>query len=309
MKIVFFGSSDYSLEVLKELLAKSYIPCLVVTSPDTPQGRGLKLLPSPVKKFSQTTGLEVLTPHKLDKEFVSLIEDRKPDLFIVVSYGKILPPQLLKIPRILPLGVHPSLLPRYRGPAPINWVLINGEKETGVTLFKLSKGVDDGEIIAQEKISIDEGDDFLTLSGKIYSLSKKLLIKTLPLLEKGNFSLKAQPSQGISFAPKIDKTLSKINWQKPAFKIRNLIRALVPKPCAFSFFRGKRVKFYSAEVEKSEAGKSLPGDIVQVSKHTLKISTSQGLLLPLRLQPEGKRVLEVSEFINGYHPKQGEVFI
>ncbi|HEC68891.1 MAG TPA: methionyl-tRNA formyltransferase [Candidatus Omnitrophica bacterium] len=308
MKIVFFGSTDYSLEVLKELLAKSYIPCLVVTSPDTPQGRGLKLLPSPVKRFSQTTGLEVLTPHKLDKEFISLIEERKPDLFIVVSYGRILPPQLLKIPKILPLGVHPSLLPRYRGPAPINWVLINGEKETGVTLFKLSKGVDEGEIIVQEKISIDEDDDFLTLSEKVYSLSKRLLVKTLPLLEKGDFSLEVQPSQGISFAPKIDKTLSKINWQQPALKIRNLIKALVPKPCAFSFFRGKRIKFYSAEVEKSEVKESLPGEIVQVFKHTLKISTSQDLLLPLRLQPEGKKVLEVSEFINGYHPKQGEAF-
>ncbi len=308
MRIIFFGSTDYSLEILKELLSNNYKPLLVITSPDSPRGRGLKVLPSPVRRFCQEVGLEVLTPFKLDKALVSLIEEIGPDLFIVLSYGKILPPKLLNIPKILPLGVHPSLLPKYRGPAPINWVLINGEEETGVTLFKLSKGVDDGEIITQEKLKITEDDNFFTLSEKIYSLSKKLLIKTLPLLEKGDFSSEPQSSQGISFAPKIDKTLSKINWQEPASKIRNLIRALVSKPCAFSFFRGKRIKFYSAQVEESKIEEGLPGEIVQVFKHTLKINTSEGLLLPLRLQPEGKKVLEISEFINGYHPQEGERF-
>lgn len=308
MRIVFFGSTDYSLEILKELLKNNYKPSLVITSPDSPQGRGLKVLPSPVKRFSQEAGLEVLSPPKLTDELISLIEKKEVDLFIVVAYGKILPYKLLKIAKLLPLGIHPSLLPKYRGPAPINWVLIKGEEETGVTLFKLSKGIDDGEIITQEKVKITLEDDFLTLSSKIYSLSKKLLIKTLPLLEKGEFSLKPQPQEGVSFAPKIDKGLTKINWEEPASQIRNLIRALIPKPCAFSFFRGKRIRFYSAQVEEFTPEEGLAGEIIEVSKHNFKIKTSQGLLLPLKLQPEGKKILETSDFINGYHPQKGEVF-
>ncbi|MBN2120472.1 MAG: methionyl-tRNA formyltransferase [Candidatus Omnitrophica bacterium] len=308
MNIIFFGSTTYSVEILKELLDKGYKPSLVVTQPDRPKGRGLKTASTEVKKFAIEKDLKVITPATLkDPDFISLLKDESPDLYIVVSYGKILSQAFIDIPKILVLGIHPSLLPKYRGAAPINWVLINGESETGVCLFKINAKMDEGEIIAQEKVAIDLKDDFLTLSQKIYSVSRRLLIKTLPLLEKGSFGLKAQSLKPVSLAPKIDKKTSKIDWSRDAESIRNLVRAVMPFPCAWSYFRQKRVKFWkvSSEIEDKKADF---GEIVDVSRKAIKIKTKKGLILPLELQPEGKKPMSIDAFISGHHPQLGEKF-
>ena len=174
MNIVFFGSTEFSVEILKELIAAGDKP-LVVTQPDRPKGRGLKVASTQVKEFALSRGLEVVTPSKLrDTKFISFLKSGEPDLFVVVSYGKILPKEVLDIPRIMPLGIHPSLLPEYRGAAPINWALINGETRTGVMLFKLTPGMDEGPVVAGEEVVIKEADDFLSLSARIYASSRTL---------------------------------------------------------------------------------------------------------------------------------------
>lgn len=309
MKIVFFGSTTYSVEILTVLLNKGLLPCLVVTQPDRPKGRGLKTGSTEVKEFSLKNRLKVITPRNLDdSELILQLSQMKPDLFIVVSYGKILPASIINIPKILTLGIHPSLLPAYRGAAPINWVLIKGERETGVSLFKIDEKMDAGEIIAQEKLVISNDDDFLTLSKKIYALSKKLLIEHLPLLDEGKFRLTPQKHQGLSFAPKIEKNITKIDWHCKASSIKNLVRGLVPYPCAWSYFREKRVKFWKVSYQAQEHKDSSSGQIVEASKHSFKIVATPGLIEPKLLQPEGKKVMSIDEFINGLHPKIGEQF-
>jgi methionyl-tRNA formyltransferase len=308
MNIVFFGSTEYSVEILKELLREGLKP-LVVTMPDRPKGRGLKVSSTPVKILALENNLELVTPTKVrDKDFVSLLRNNNPDIYMVVSYGKILPKEILQIPAIMPVGIHPSLLPKYRGAAPINWALINAETKTGVMLFKLTPGMDEGPIIAKEEITIDQDDDFLSLSEKIYSASRNLLKKTLPLIAEKKFTLKNQVEKGASLAPKIDKETVKIDWQMGAEDIRNLVRGVIPAPCAWSYFREKRIKFWKGSCEPDTKVEARPGEIVTVLKDRLKIKTKKGLFLPTSLQPEGKKRMDIVEFINGYHPTLGERF-
>jgi methionyl-tRNA formyltransferase len=309
MRVVFFGSTEYSVEVLRGLLEEGIKPVLVVTKPDSPKGRGLKVSGTEVKDVALKSGLEVVTPTNIrEKDFLALIKSKSPDIYIVVSYGKILPKSLLDIPSIVPLGLHPSLLPKYRGPAPINWALINGETKTGVMLFKLEPGMDEGPILARANISIEPEDDFLSLSKKIYSSSKSLLAKNLPLIAKKDFVLTAQEESGISLAPKIDKESVKIDWGRDAATIRNLVRGVMPSTCAWSFFRGKRVKFWEVSAGAEEKDKAAFGEITLVSKHDFRIKVKESTILPKRIQPEGKKPMEVIGFINGYHPKAGEKF-
>jgi len=309
MRIIFFGSSAYSVEILRELLNKGYKPVLAVTQPAKRKGRGLKLIPTEVKHFCLENNLNVTEPCSLsDDGFISLLKEKRPDLYIVVAYGKILPQTILGIPAVLPLCVHPSLLPKYRGAAPINWVLINGDKETGVTLFKMDKNMDSGQIIAQDSFEIAETDDFLTLSEKIYDLSKKVLTENLLLIKQGKLTLKPQRTAGVSFAPKIDKEMAKINWQKPAESIRNLVRGLVSVVCAWSYFREKRIRFWQVSAEEDDCEDCEIGAIAGLSKDWLKIKTGKGGLLVHKLQPEGRKVMSIGEFINGYHPRAGEKF-
>ncbi|MFC1514282.1 methionyl-tRNA formyltransferase [Candidatus Omnitrophota bacterium] len=308
MNIVFFGSTEYSVEILKELIAAGCAP-LVVTQPDRPKGRGLKVASTEVKAFALKHKLEVVTPSKIrDAEFISFLKARVPDLFVVVSYGKILPKAVLDIPAIIPLGIHPSLLPKYRGAAPINWALINGETRTGVMLFKLTPGIDDGPLVARADLAIDREDDFVSLSEKIYAVSRTLIKKTLPLIAARRFPLKEQAACGMTLAPKIDKQTAQIDWRKDAVQITNLIRGLIPAPCAWSMFRGKRVKFWKACAVDELRTTAEPGEIVVVSRQEMTLKARKGLVSVIALQPEGKNKMSIPAFINGYHPKQGEKF-
>lgn len=319
MKIVFFGSSAYSIEVLKELIFLEYKSLHVVTRSDKPKGRGKKVTPTEVKAFSQENNIPVMTPHDLnDPEFLQAIRDIKPDIFLIASYGKFLPQELLDIAR-LPLCLHPSLLPKYRGAAPVNWALINGETETGVSLFKVVKKMDAGDVLFAEKIEISPSDDSHSLFQKVFILSNQLLEKALPLIKAGKISMTPQDVEKVTFAPKIDKQMLKLDWSLPYEKIVNLTRGLTTYGCTWSSFRGKRVKFWKIDQEDlycqldgqcSEA--TIPtgqaGEIVYVDKHHMKIATVDGIFIPLVVQPEGKHKMDVTDFISGFHPNVGELF-
>lgn len=311
MNIIFFGTTEYSVQILNFLVSIGEVPSLVVTQPDKAKGRGLNKSPTLVKEFSLKKGLEVVTPYDLrENMFVSLLKRKNPELFVVASYGQFLPWSVLNLPRVTPVGVHPSLLPKYRGAAPVNWALINGEKETGVSLFKVEEKMDAGPVIRKNSVFIAEDDDYLSLFSKVTEVSKEILGNTLPFLRVNKFSLVPQDDNKASFAPKIDKKMAKIDWGKPAGEIKNLIRGLVPAPCAWGYFRKKRIKFWKSSVynKSVEPGDKKPGDIVIVFEDKLGIKTGKGVLTVSKLQPEGKKVIGAKEFINGYQPKAGEQF-
>lgn len=319
MRIVFFGSSAYSIEVLKELIFLEYKSLHVVTRSDKPKGRGKKVTPTEVKTFALENNIHVMTPHDLnDPEFLEEIRSIKPDIFLIASYGKFLPQELLDIPR-LPLCLHPSLLPKYRGAAPVNWALINGEKETGVTLFKVVKKMDAGDMLFSEKIAISESDDSYSLFQKVNIVSNQLLEKALPLIKAGKISMTPQEESEVTFAPKIAKTMLKIDWTQSTDEIVNLTRGLTTYGCTWSSFRGKRVKFWkidpqdlSCKLDGQCSSAVIPqgqaGEIVYVDKHHMKVATSDGIFIPLVVQPEGKHKMDVTDFISGFRPSVGECF-
>jgi len=309
MKVVFFGSSDYSAEILKELIDVGIRPLIVVTQPDRPKGRHLKKQPTVIKKVALKERLEVITPVNLrDSSFSALIKKKLPDFYLIVSYGKILPPSLLSIPKIMPLALHPSLLPKYRGPAPLNWVLINGEEKTGVCLFEVNKDMDAGRIIVQKEILITYEDNYLTLFDKIYSVSKELVREYLPSIYSGKVNFQVQDERNVTFAPKIDKKIPKINWESSAVNIRNLVRGLVPYSCAWSKFKDKRIKFWEVDIENTDIPSGGEGEIVSVEKGKVKVQAGRGAVILKKVQPEGRRVMGIQEFINGYNPQEGDIF-
>lgn len=308
MKLIFFGSGKFAAGILRCLLERKFIPHLVVTTPPAPAGRGLRLSSSAVDKISSVAQIETERPLKLkDKTFLKTFYRIKPDLFLVVDYGRILPSDLLAIPYIMPLGIHPSLLPSYRGPAPINWVLINGERKTGITFFKVNEETDGGDIILQKEIDVKTDDDYAALFQRLLKEACMAMGDIIKRIEEGNIVLKKQDSTQVSFAPKIDKKLSHIDWQKKAVDIYNLVRGLRGNGEAWCSFRG-RIFRIKRLIPLSEPAEAVPGSIVYVDKKTLKIASQDKNLSLEELKPEGKNFMDVKSFISGYRPQVGERF-
>ncbi len=306
-KVIFWGSPEFAVPFLAGLLKKGFEVPLVVTQPDKPKGRKKEPQPTAVKEFAVKQGLKVFAPKKL-KGNINLIEvlrREEPDYFVVMAYGKILPPEILEIPAIAPVNVHASLLPKYRGAAPIQWAIMNGERETGITIMIMNERMDEGDILAQERVPIRFDDYIEDLEQRLISTGVDLLIKTLIEFSEGK--IKPQPQIGEpSYAPLIKKEDGKINWSEDAVSIYNKIRALTRWPTAYTFLNGKRINIYRAlplDVESSEK----PGTIVRAEKELL-VSTGKGILSILELQREGKKRLPVKDFLAGARLKAGEVF-
>ncbi|HDN85979.1 MAG: methionyl-tRNA formyltransferase [Candidatus Omnitrophota bacterium] len=308
MKIVYFGSSQFSSKVLEGIVREGIKPVLVVTVPDKPQGRGLKVLPNPVKELSLRLHLEVESISNLNNsDFLGRLKALSCDLFLVVSYGRILSASLLSIPNKLPLALHPSLLPRYRGPAPIQWVLIKGEKETGISIFKVTPKVDSGPIILQKRMSIENKDDYFSLSEKLANLSIPAVCEAIEQIESNTYKLIPQDESKVSYAPKLKKEDGRINWSSSAVTINNLIKGLKGWPGTYTFYRGIRVKILEAEPNSTETNSS-PGFIVDLDKEGIYVATLEGVLKIKKLKPEGKKEMSTNSFICGYRPKVGEQF-
>lgn len=298
MKIIFFGTPDFAIPILKKLHESEHTICAVVTAPDKERGRGKNITFTPVKKFAVEKNIPVLQPDKLKEnpEFVEQLKSYEADLFIVVAF-RILPVEVFTLPPKGTFNLHGSLLPKYRGAAPIQWALIKGEKETGVTTFFLKEKVDTGNIILQEKITIDDEDDFESLHDKMSELGAEVVLKTVDLIGQGNVITEQQDDSLATPAPKITKEMCEINWLDSAENIRNLIRGLSPIPGAYFIKDGKRYKVFKVEIVKNS---SLHQFEINESKDGLIIGCGTDALSILEIQPEGKKRMKIKEFLRGY---------
>jgi len=307
MRGIYFGSDEFSQNILERIIKRNILKIVrVVSTPDKPQKRGLKILSTPVKKAAQNCGIEVFTPFSLDEKIYTELKKENPDLIIVVGYGKILPSYFLTLPRIISIGIHPSLLPYYRGAAPIQRVLLEGERYTGVSIFKLDEKIDCGPLIVQKKIAIEREDDYFSLFSKLVNLAIEGLEEAIHLIKEDKLLFFPQKGK-VSYAPKIKKEEAKIDWNLSAEKIYNLIRALKKWPGGYTFYKGRRIKIIEAEIISQES-KGVPSQIVNWEKEGIDVATGRGILRIRKIQPEGKRVMEAFEFVCGYRVKKGDSF-
>jgi methionyl-tRNA formyltransferase len=292
------GTPEFSLPSLKILLKSRHKILAVVTQPDKERGRGKKVSFTPVKKFAVENSITVYQPEKLknNEEFVEQVKSLNPDLFVVVAF-RILPKEIFEIPKFGSFNLHGSYLPKYRGAAPIQWALINGETETGLTTFKLAEKVDTGNIYLQEIIKIYPEDDFGTLHDRMSELGAKMVLETVNLIESGNYELKQQDDSLASPAPKITKEICQIDWNKSALEIHNLVRGLSPYPAAFFIFNEKVIKIYKTEIVERTDLKLFQ---IEQSKKELIIGCGKAALRILELQQEGRKRMTAEEFVRGF---------
>jgi methionyl-tRNA formyltransferase len=315
LRIIFMGTAELSCASLEKLARdKNCFIVAVVTQPDKPKGRELKLQPSPVKMLAQKLNLPVLQPIKArDETSISELRQLKPDLIVVVAYGQILPQAMLDLPKFGCLNVHASLLPKYRGAAPIQSAILNGETETGVTIMKMDARLDTGPILSQRCTPISPEDNSQTLHDRLAQLGADLLVETIPNYAAGKILPKPQPSEGVSYAAKIKREDGKIDWREPAEKILNRLRAFTPWPGAFTFLktetRPQLLKIWKAEIiEGGDAAlrRPHPGEILEAGKDGIVVACGKNALLILELQREGGRRMSARKFLAGHTLKVGE---
>ena len=298
LKIIYLGTPEFAVAGLKILLENGFNIVAVVTSPDKPSGRGLQLQQSPVKQFALANNISVLQPEKLKNEdFITQLRSYHADLQVVVAF-RMLPEIVWNMPRLGTLNLHASLLPDYRGAAPINHVIINGEKVTGATTFFLKQEIDTGDILLSEKINIEEEDDAGSLHDKLMNLGAELILKTVIQIEDEKYRLIPQTTSSQKIAPKIFKETCLINWNNSCENIRNFIRGLSPYPGAFTILNNKSLKIFKAEKELN-AHKETPGKLISDNNSFIKFATNDGYIHVLELQLEGKKRMSTPEFLRG----------
>ncbi len=308
MRIIFFGSDDFAAVHLDQLIKAGHEVSACVCGPDKPQGRGMKLAVSPIKKMAQEKSITCLQPPTLkDKNTVQELNSFKADLFVVVAYGRLLTQEILDLPRLLCLNVHGSLLPRYRGAAPINWAILNGEQETGVTLQKVALALDAGDIVAQKTMAIGPDEDSAQLRRRMAGVGAQLLADILRQFPTGDFPLTPQDEGRVSWAPKITKDMGLINWNRPAEEIVNQVRGLQPWPGAQTMYQGKMLKIAKARVSAGGQGPGRPGQIVQVSKDGFYVACRDTAILVLEVQPQAGKLMSSGSFTAGYKIAQGHI--
>ena len=301
LKIVFMGTPDFAAVSLKKLVDSKYNVVGCFTNPDKPSGRGMKLTMSDVKKYAIENNIPVFQPLKLrrNEEVINILNELNPDIIVVVAYGKILPKEILELPRLGCVNVHGSLLPNYRGAAPMQWSLINGEKITGITTMYMNEGMDTGDMLLKEEVIIEEEDNFETLHDKMKVVGANLLIKTLEKIEDGTIEAIKQPEEG-TIAPMIDKSMTKIDFNKKAREIFNFVRGLSPFPGTYMELEdGRKYKVYNVNYENQENLNYTNGQIVEVNKKELKIKCNDGYISILEIQPPNSKKMNISSFLAG----------
>jgi len=296
------GTPEFAVPSLRALIESGEEVVAVVTQPDKPKGRGLEIVPPPTKILAEKHRIPVLQPAKIKtEEFFIELKKFNPDLICVAAYGKILPKNILDLPTYDCINVHASLLPKYRGAAPINWAIIRGEKVTGITTMKMDEGMDTGDMLLKKELPIDDEDTGETLSEKLSEIGGKLLIETIRLLKEGRLNPIPQDHSQATYAPMLKKEDGKIDWKKSAEEIKNLIRGTLPWPGAYTNLEGKLLKIYKARLAEDE-GK--PGEIIKSDSDTLRVATGKGALDILELQIEGAKRLKTEEFLRGRKIKE-----
>lgn len=313
MKIIFMGTPRFAVPSLEALITSGHECVVVITRPDKPKGRGKAMEPPPVKLTAEAAGIKVLQPHGIkDAAFISQLKAMSPDIIAVVAYGRMLPEALLDMPPLGCVNVHASLLPKYRGAAPINWAVINGDKETGVTTMLMDKGMDTGGILLEERIPIGEGDTAEDLSERLSVVGARLLLKTLALLKDGKIKPTPQNDEATSSAPVLKKEDGLINWSKSATEIKNLIRGVQPWPGAHTRLGKGLVKIYRGVVASGSDDDAhpcaAPGTVTVASNGRVVVKCGKGSLEIIELQPENKRRMSAAGFLMGYKLKHGDTF-
>lgn len=301
MKIVFMGTPDFARDSLRAIVEAGHEVALVVTNPDKPKGRGMKLVPSDVKKYAIEQNLEVVQPTKVknNPEFVEQLKNINPDVICVVAYGKIIPKEILDIPRLGCINVHGSLLPKYRGAAPIQWAVLNGDKETGITTMFMDEGMDTGDMINKEVVQIGDDETTGELWDRLSVIGANLLVKTLSDLENGTY---AREKQGDNFtvAPMIKKEMAKIDWEnQTSSEIKNLVRGLNPFMGAFSFLNDKKIKIWKVEKLAEKSDKEPGTVLISDPKEGLVIATKDGTISVLEIQGENSKRMSISDYLRG----------
>ena len=317
LRILFMGTPDFARESLEAVYNSGYEILGVVTNPDKPKGRGMKMVASPVKEFALEKGLTVYQPEKVRKneEFIEKIKSLNPDVICVVAYGKILPKEILEIPKYGCINVHGSLLPKYRGAAPIQWAVLNGDKETGVTTMYMDVGMDTGDMILKEKVEIGEDETTGELWDRLSKIGGKLLVETLKQIEEGTAPREKQGEE-FTMARMLNKEMSKINWdEQTAQSIKNLVRGLNPIMGAYTFLDEKKIKFWKVDIAKQD---EIIADNIEILKNGtvilsnpkegLFIKTKDGILKVLEIQGENAKRMSIGDFLRGNSIEEFEVF-
>lgn len=326
MNIVFMGTPDFAVKSLESIYNEGHNILAVITNPDRPKGRGMKMIPTPVKEFAQEKNIPVYQPQQVKEntEILELLKDLKPDVICVVAYGKILPQEILEIPNFGCINVHASLLPKYRGAAPIQWAILNGDKTTGVTTMFMDIGMDTGDIILKEETQIGEEETTGELWNRLSILGGELLVKTLKSIESGTYT-RTKQENNFSMAPMLNKEMAKINWkEKTALEIKNLVRGLNPIMGAYIEREGKKIKFWKVEIIKTKEFLKKhsefleyfykmenlePGTIIYIDeKEGMFLKAKDDIINVLEIQAENSRKMSISDFLRGNKINVGETF-
>lgn len=309
MRLIFMGTPAFAVPSLRRLLEVGHEVALVVTQPDRPAGRGQQLTPPPIKRVAEAAGLPVIQPVKVrDPEVVTRLRASRPDAIVVVAFGQLLPRTVLEIPPYGCLNVHASLLPKYRGAAPIAWALIRGEAVTGVTIMEMVEAMDAGPILLQRAVPITAEDDAGSLSERLAAVGAEALVEALAAAARGEVRRIPQEEPEATFAPKLTPELGRLDWTRGATELWHLIRGLSPQPGAYTFFRDRRVRVLRARPEPG-GDRERPGVILEVRHgEGILVATGEGRLRLLSLQPEGRRVMTAEEFAHGYRVEPGAAF-
>lgn len=311
MRLVFMGTPDFAVPSLRALALSAHRVVGVFTQPDRPAGRGKQLRPSPVKVAALELGLTVFQPQRIKAaDSVALLRELKPDCIVVVAYGQLLSKEILDLPPQGCINVHASLLPAYRGAAPIHWAVINGEKVTGVTTMLMDEGLDTGDILLQKELTVASTATTGEIHDTLAVAGSELLLETLQEWESGR--LRPTPQSGEpSYAPLLKRTDEELDWNSSAIILYNRIRGLNPWPGAYTFFRGETLKVWQGMVETSfppvNKAEVKPGEIVAITEQGILVNTGEGLICLTQLQPAGKRIMPARDFVLGRHVKPGEV--
>ncbi len=325
MNVLFMGTPDFAEKSLEKIYEAGFNIIAVVTNPDRPKGRGMKMIASPVKEYAISKNIKVYQPEKIknNTEIIETIKKLNPDVICVVAYGKILPKEILEIPKLGCINVHGSLLPKYRGAAPIQWAVLNGDKTTGITTMYMDEGMDTGDMILKEEIEIGENETTGELWEKLAQIGGKLLVETLEKVESGTAPRQKQ-GENYTIAPMLNKDMAKINWEeKNSAEIKNLVRGLNPIMGAYSILNGKKLKIWKVEnltnesfmdkyVEFKEYKRKFenitPGTIVYIDKKEgIYVKTKDGLILLLEVQAENAKKMNIQDFLRGNKIEVGEI--
>lgn len=309
IRIVYMGTPDFAVEPLEAIIKAGYEVAAVVTQPDKQKGRGKEVKMTPVKVCALRHGIPVFQPVKIkEPEAVAELEKYQADLFVVAAFGQLLSEEILNMPEYGCINIHASLLPAYRGAAPIQWAVLNGEKESGVTIMQMDKGLDTGDMLLKRSVELSPKETGDSLHDKLMHLGAELIVEALSKLEKGELVPEKQKDELSSYAKKLTKAMGQIDWSKDAVSLERWIRGLNSWPSAYTFFGGKTLKIWEAQVtEENGAQKAEPGQVVSVSREGFTVACGQGELQILSLQLEGKKRVSTREFLLGYQVEPGMI--